>query len=199
MQRNRSRSLVKLRTECEMPSYTAVPILPPEPYPVSRPYLSGPLFPGIPSFMLSNCMICRCCSLISLIGPLTNADSRSLMLKASTMADIGPAAGPPAFLYGSGEKAKMRRQAKMGISQARMSAARLVSRSSKVIYLEGFRMPRPVRMEMMNCNRISIHGWFRCVGAVELTVCRTFRPMMPLNVNSFRRIFWCRSVALFFL
>lgn len=72
------------------------------------------------------------------------------MLIASTIAFKGPVAGPPWALYERGEKAKTRRIAKMGISQARMSEASPVFTSWKVMYSVGLSTPWPARMEMMN-------------------------------------------------
>ena len=72
------------------------------------------------------------------------------MLKASTTALTGPAAGLPCCLYGNGEKAKRRRTAKMGISQARISEARPLLISWNVMYLVGLSAPWPASREMIN-------------------------------------------------
>lgn len=53
-------------------------------------------------------------------------------------------------MYGNDEKAKRRRTAKMGISQARMSEARPLLISWNVMYLVGLSAPWPASREMIN-------------------------------------------------
>lgn len=62
------------------------------------------------------------------------------------------------FLYGAGEKAMIKRTAKMGISHASSSEARPVLMSWKVIYLVGLRMLWPARMDITNYSLVSTHA-----------------------------------------